>query len=48
MALLDQAHIRRNRSEYEGGVDLEQSLVESVIRVVREIETKVRALPLPQ
>lgn len=46
--VLDQAHIRRNRSEYEGDVDLEQSFVESVIRVVREIETKVRALPLPQ
>lgn len=45
--VLDQAHLRRNRSEYEGDVDLEKSFVESVIRVVREIETKVRALPLP-
>ena len=42
--VLDQAHNRRNRAEYEGDVDLEEPFVASVIRVVREIEKRVSAL----
>ena len=44
--VLDQAHARRNRAEYEGDEDLEETFVASVIRVVREIEKRVTALDL--
>jgi hypothetical protein len=43
--VLDQAHTRRNRAEYEGDEDLEEAFVTSVIRVVREIEKRVVGLP---
>jgi hypothetical protein len=42
--VLDQAHKLRNRAEYEGNVDLDQPLVEAVIRVAREIEQRIAAL----
>lgn len=44
--MLDQAHTRRNRAEYEGDEDLEEAFVASVVRVVREIEKRVTALEL--
>jgi hypothetical protein len=44
--VLEQAHSRRNRAEYEGDVDLEESFVASVVRVVREIEKRVTTLDL--
>ena len=42
--VLDQAHGKRNRAEYEGLVDVDSKLLEAVIRIAREIEKRVRAL----
>ena len=42
--VLDQAHNKRNRSEYDGSFDVDIALVEAVMRVAREIEAAVRAL----
>lgn len=42
--VLDQAHKKRNSSEYDGMFDVDVALVESMIRVAREVETAVRAL----
>ena len=42
--VLDQAHGKRNRAEYEGLVDIDSKLLEAVIRIGREIEKRVRAL----
>ena len=47
--VLDQAHKKRNLAEYEGDVDLDLALVEALIRVGQEVETRVRALgPVPK
>lgn len=46
--VLDQAHRKRNRAEYEGDVDVDIALVDGVVRVARRIEELVVALgPLP-
>jgi len=46
--VLDQAHKKRNLVEYEGGVDIDTSLLEALIRITREVEAGVVALgPLP-
>ncbi len=46
--VLDKAHNQRNRSEYEGHVDLDQAIVEALVRVASELESLVRALgPVP-
>ncbi|MBK8251049.1 MAG: hypothetical protein IPK82_20420 [Polyangiaceae bacterium] len=42
--VLDQAHRKRNQSEYDGVFDIDAALVEAVIRVAREVETALRAL----
>jgi hypothetical protein len=42
--VLDDAHRKRNRSEYEGLTDIDQALVDAIVRVAREIEKRVRAL----
>lgn len=42
--VLDQAHNKRNRSEYDGVFDVDVALVEAVIRVARDVEAAVRAL----
>ena len=42
--VLDQAHNKRNRAEYEGDFDVDTALVESLIRVAAEVEALVRAL----
>jgi hypothetical protein len=42
--VLDMAHKKRNRVEYEGAVDIDTSLLEAMIRIAREIEAGVRAL----
>jgi hypothetical protein len=42
--ILDRAHNRRNKSEYDGVFDVDVALVEAVIRVAREVEAAVRAL----
>jgi hypothetical protein len=46
--VLDQAHRKRNVSEYEGHLDVDQSLVEALIRVAQEVASRVATLgPLP-
>lgn len=42
--VLDQAHGKRNRAEYEGLLDVDSKLLDAVIRIAREIEKRVRAL----
>jgi hypothetical protein len=42
--VLDDAHNKRNRSEYEGDIDLDDEYVEAVIRVVGDVEKLVVAL----
>lgn len=42
--ILDQAHRKRNQSEYDGVFDIDIALVEAVIRVARDVEAAVRAL----
>jgi hypothetical protein len=47
--VLDQAHRKRNVSEYEGHLDVDQSLVEALIRVAQEVASRVATLgPLPR
>jgi len=46
--VLDQAHRKRNLAEYEGIVDVDAALVESIIRAAREIEANVLAFGEPQ
>lgn len=36
--VLDEAHRRRNNAEYEGVVEVDEALIESVIRVACEVE----------
>ena len=45
--VLDQAHRKRNLAEYEGEVDLEEQLVASLLRIAREVATRVTALVKP-
>jgi hypothetical protein len=42
--VLDKAHSLRNRSEYEGYLDQDSKLLESMIRIAREIEKRVAML----
>ncbi len=42
--VLDQAHRKRNVAEYEGHLDVDRSLVEALIRVAHEVETRTEAL----
>lgn len=41
--VLDQAHAKRNRAEYEGELDVDDALVEAMIRIAREVQTRVIA-----
>lgn len=41
--VLDSAHKKRNLTEYEGTSDVDEALVEAVIRVAREVEKRVVA-----
>jgi hypothetical protein len=43
--VLDQAHNKRNRAEYEGDVEIESALVDAVVRVAAAVLAKVKALP---
>lgn len=44
----DDAHRKRNLTEYEGAADLDAAIVAAVIRVARSVEARVRAFdPLP-
>jgi hypothetical protein len=42
--VLDHAHRKRNVAEYEGDLDVDQKLVESLIRVANEVAARVAAL----
>lgn len=42
--VLDQAHRKRNLAEYEGDLDVDQALVEALIRVAQEVESRVAGL----
>jgi hypothetical protein len=42
--VLDSAHKKRNLTEYEGTSDIDEALVEAVIRIAREVEKRVVAL----
>lgn len=42
--VLDEAHRKRNLAEYEGDVDVTPTLVEAIVRVTREVESRVSAL----
>ena len=47
--VLEQAHKKRNLTEYEGAVDLDAKLVTAVIRVARTVQARLAALdPLPE
>jgi len=45
--VLDQAHRKRNLAEYEGHLDIDETLTEAVIRVALEIEARVMRLVPP-
>ena len=42
--VLDSAHKKRNLTEYEGSSDVDDALVQAVIRIAREVEKRVVAL----
>jgi hypothetical protein len=42
--VLDQAHRKRNIAEYEGNLDVDESLLVALIRVAGEVATRVAAL----
>ena len=39
--VLDEAHRKRNLAEYEGEMDVEEQLVAALLRVAREVATRV-------
>ena len=41
--VLDQAHNKRNLAEYEGYLEVDESLVTAMIRVVRVVESSVES-----
>ena len=42
--VLDQAHRKRNLAEYEGELDVDEQLLEAMLRVAREVEKRVSSL----
>lgn len=42
--VLDQAHRTRNLAEYEGHLDVQQSLIDATIRVAKKVMERVNAL----
>lgn len=47
--VLDQAHRKRNLAEYEGELDVDEALVEALIRVTQTVADGVAALgPVPE
>lgn len=42
--VLDQAHRKRNLAEYEGEMDVDEQLVEAMLRVAREVEQRAVTL----
>ena len=45
--VLDQAHRKRNIAEYEGTAELDESLVEALIRATEEVAARVLDLRAP-
>ncbi len=43
--VLDQAHRKRNLAEYEGDIDVDEALVDALIRVTRLVADRCVALP---
>jgi len=39
--VIDQAHRKRNLAEYEGAIDIDESLVEALIRVAEDVASRV-------
>ena len=42
--ILDQAHRRRNLAEYEGDMDIEESLLAALIEITKEVAKRVQEL----
>ena len=42
---MDQAHRKRNLAEYEGHIDIDEPLVDALIRVAIEVADRVSILP---
>ena len=42
--VLDQAHHKRNLAEYEGGIDVDETLVTALLRVSREVAQRVERI----
>ena len=42
--VLDQAHRKRNLADYEGVVDVDEQLLEAMLRVAREVERRLASL----
>lgn len=42
--VLDQAHRKRNLAEYEGDVDVDESLVDGLIRLTQEVASRLREI----
>lgn len=42
--VLDEAHRRRNLAEYEGTIDVDESLVKALIRVTEDVASRVSAI----
>lgn len=45
--VLSKCHDMRNRTEYEGALDVDERLVADLITSCREVAKKVQALPRP-
>jgi hypothetical protein len=43
--VLEQAHCKRNIAEYEGHLDVDQALVEVLIRVAQDVASRRAARP---
>jgi hypothetical protein len=41
---MDQAHRKRNLAEYEGQLDVDEKLVDALIRVANEVANRVSCL----
>jgi hypothetical protein len=46
--VLDHAHRKRNLAEYEGETDVDEQLVEAVLRVARDVQRRLTDLPFPR
>jgi hypothetical protein len=42
--VLDQAHRKRNLAEYEGEMDVDEQLVEAMLRVARDVQQRVNEI----